>query len=202
LNLIHTSSDRALGLRRCAAGAALAGLALLSACTSVGAKSETQQANDAILAGLHAQGSGDLKTAADDYRQAIAHDPRNKVAYYDLGLVNQLEGSNDAAEQNYRAALQIDPNFVGALFNLALLRTPAAPSEAETLYRHVISLRPNDAGPHLNLAFLLRSLGRKDEAKAEFAKAVQLDPTMAGRVPPDMGGIAAPAPSPSPSKSP
>ena len=155
---------------------------ILSGC---GAKSERDQAYAALSAGLRAQSAGQLSAAADQYRKAIAHDPSNKYAYYNLGLVNQLSGLNDAAEQNYRAALQIDPNFIAALYNLAIIRAAASPQEAEQLYRHVIALQPNGAAPHLNLGFLLKSLNRKDEAKAEFVSAMTLDPSFASHVPVD-----------------
>lgn len=167
----------------------------LSACGTP-AKSEAQQAQDALNAGLRAQNQGNLTEAAEDYRKALAHDPTNKYAYYDLGLIDQLTGHSDSAEKNYRAALQIDPNMAAALYNLAIIRTTPAPEEAEQLYRHVIALQPNQAGPHLNLAFVLRSLGRKAEARTEFATAVALDPSLASRVPADMRPLPTPSPTP------
>jgi tetratricopeptide (TPR) repeat protein len=166
---------------------------ILSGC---GAKSEKDQAYAALNAGLRAQSAGQLSAAADLYRKAIAHDPTNKYAYYNLGLVNQLSGQNDAAEQNYRAGLQIDPNFIAALYNLAIIRSAASPQEAEQLYRHVISLQPNDPGPHLNLGFILRSLNRKDEAKAEFASAILLDAAFMSHVPIEFRPVTKAAPAP------
>jgi tetratricopeptide (TPR) repeat protein len=153
---------------------------LMSAC---GARSERDQAYAALNAGLRAQSAGQLSTAAEQYRKAIAHDPTNKYAYYNLGLVNQLSGQSEAAEQNYRAAIQLDPNFVAALYNLAIIRAGAAPQEAEQLYRHVISFQPNDPAPHLNLGFLLRSMNRIDEARAEFATVMLLDPAFTSHIP-------------------
>jgi Flp pilus assembly protein TadD len=146
-----------------------------------------------------------MTQAADHFQKAIVKDPSNKFAYYNLGLVTQLSGQSAVAETNYRAALQIDPNFRSALFNLAIIRTAASPDEAEQLYRHVIALLPNDAGPHLNLAFLLRSMGRKDEAKAEFTRAVAIEPQYSSRVPADSrqaNAAAVVAPSPTPRRSP
>ena len=143
-------------------------------------------------AGLSAQAAGNLSGAATDYKNAIAQDPHNKFAYYDLGLVDQLQGQAAAAEQNYRTTIQIDPNFVPALFNLAIIRTTPSPTEAEELYRQVISLQPNDATAHLNLGFLLRSEKRIPEGNAELSTAVSLDPTLASRIPP--GTLATPQP--------
>jgi Tfp pilus assembly protein PilF len=146
-----------------------------------------------------------MTQAADHFQKATVKDPSNKFAYYNLALVNQLLGQTAVAETNYRAALQIDPNFRSALFNLAIIRTTPSPDEAEQLYRHVIALQTNDAGPHLNLGFLLRSMGRKDEAKQEFARAVATEPLYLGRIPTDMkpaNAAAAVVPTPTPRRSP
>jgi len=166
---------------------------VLASCGGSAAKSDDQQDKDYFNAGLRAQQAGNLTEASADYRKALAHNPSDKFAYFDLGLIDQQTGNTDAAEKNYRAALQVDPNFVSALFNLAIVRTPVDAPEAEQLYRHVITLQPGGASSHLNLGFLLRSLGRKEEAKAEFAKAVALDASVAGRVPADSRSAAAPS---------
>lgn len=174
-------------------------LAVLAACGGSSAQSAAQIANNDVNAGLSAQAAGHLADAATDYTNAIAHDQQNKFAYYDLGLVEQLQGQSAAAERNYRAALQIDPNFAPALFNLAIIRTSPAPAEAEELYRHVISLQPNDAAAHLNLGFLLRSEGRTSEGNSELNLAVSLNPALASRIPPGIVATPKPAtPSPSP----
>jgi len=180
-------------------------LALTLTLAACGAKSPAAQAGDELAAGLRAEGQGQMTQAADHFQKATVKDPSNKFAYYNLGLVDQLSGQTAAAETNYRAALQIDPNFRSALFNLAIIRTGPSPEEAEQLYRHVIALQPNDAGPHLNLGFLLRSMGRKDEAKVEFARAVSYEPLYASRIPTDSRPAAAAAvvaPSPTPRRSP
>jgi tetratricopeptide (TPR) repeat protein len=166
---------------------------VLAACGASAARSDDQLDRDYFDAGLRAQQAGNLTEAAADYRKALAHNPSDKFAYFDLGLINQQAGNNDAAEKIYRAALQIDPNFVSALFNLAIIRTPVDAQETEQLYRHVIALQPGAAGPHLNLGFLLRSLGRTDEAKAEFARALVLDASVAARIPADSRTAAAPS---------
>ena len=47
-------------------------------------------------------------------------------------------------------------------------------------YQKALQLNPNDAGLHNNLGSLYASMGKTDDAKAEFQKAVDLDPTHAG----------------------
>jgi len=198
VGLLKRSGARG-GHQRCGSAAVVAIiLTALAACG--GGKSDAQIASDALNAGLRAQAQGRNAEAATDYKNVLAHDPRNKFAYYDLGVIQQTSGDNASAEVNYRACLQIDPNFGPALYNLAIIRTGPSPQEAEELYRHAISLAPNSAAAHLNLGFLLRSLGRTDEGNAELRKAVALDPSTAQRIP--AGTLATPAPAtPSPRSS-
>ncbi|HEY8741360.1 MAG TPA: tetratricopeptide repeat protein [Candidatus Dormibacteraeota bacterium] len=171
---------------------ALAGSTWIAGCGGSAAQSDAQQASAALSAGLLAQNQGKTQEAINDYNKVLAHDPKNKYAYYDLGLIDQQAGRNDSAEKRYRSALTVDPQFEPALFNLAILRTVPSRSEAENLYRQVITVDAKNAAAHLNLGFVLKSEGRTDEASAEFATAVALDAQLAPRVP-------APAPSPSPS---
>lgn len=170
----------------------LAGSTWIAGCGGSSAQSDAQQASAALSAGLLAQNQGKTQEAINDYKKVLAHDPKNKYAYYNLGLIDQQAGRNVSAEKNYRTALTVDPQFESALYNLAILRTAPAPSEAEKLYRQVIAVDAKNAAAHLNLGFVLKSEGHNDEATAEFANAVALDARLAARIP-------APAPSPSPS---
>ena len=157
--------------------AGLAAITMLSACGT--GKSSTARSDDAVAAGLRAQKAGNISVASADYNQALALNPRNRAALYDLGLLDQLAGRTASAESRYRAVLALDPNYIGALFNLAIIRTRPAPQEAETLYQQVITLNPKDAGAYLNLGLLLKASGASLLAEANLAKAVSLDPSLA-----------------------
>jgi cytochrome c-type biogenesis protein CcmH/NrfG len=141
------------------------------------------QAAAYVSAGVTAQDQGRLDDAVEDYRQALAHDPRDTLAYYNLGTVESRQGSTSLAVQDYDAALQFNGNYVPALYNLAVLLTPSDPAEAVSLYQRATQVDPADAAAHLNLGFLLHTLGRDGEARTEFAAAVRIDPTLASRIP-------------------
>ena len=159
-------------------------LLVTAACGSgTPAATEAQRANDLVNAGLKAQAAGRMTEAADDYHKALALDPRNKVAYYDLGVIDQAAGQNTIAELEYRMAIQYDPKFTDAIYNLAVLRTQAAPAEAISLYRQVITFQSTYAAAHLNLGFLLIAAGQKVEGKAELDRAVALNPSLESRIP-------------------
>jgi tetratricopeptide (TPR) repeat protein len=137
-----------------------------------------------------------LDEAAADYRKVLVYDPRNKFAYYNLGVIEQTQGDGASAESDYRIALTIDPNFVPALFNLAILRTSSAGDrEAIDLYMQVIQIDEGYAAAHLNLGFLLLDNGQERQGNAELAIAVGLDPTLADRIPEDLQTRPLPRPS-------
>jgi Tfp pilus assembly protein PilF len=154
---------------------------------------QAQRAATLVTQGLTAQLSNSLSVAENDYRQAIQLDPSDKFAHYDLGTIYDQQGNHTEAVQEYQTTLVIDPNFVNALFNLAVDTASSDPPSAEQLYRKVVSLQPSWAGAWLNLGFVLQSEGKGAEARVEWAKAVSLDPTLASRIP-----STAPAATPSP----
>lgn len=124
--------------------------------------------------------------ARRSFLSAIARDPDSAAAHYNLGLIMQLVDQNPAgAEAQYRKAIDAQPDFTSALFNLAVLRAQAdATEEAIDLYRRTIAADPQHAAAHLNLGFLLQKIDpASPEAQAEFARAVELDPSLANRVP-------------------
>jgi tetratricopeptide (TPR) repeat protein len=191
----HSRSDRLA--RAIALPLLVLGLLVTAGCGVVAqAKSEGQKANDLIWQGMKAQEAGRTSEAADDYRKALALDPRNKFAYFDLGVIDQGAGRNSSAELEYRTALQFDANFAEALYNLAVLRAQAAPAEAADLYRRVTAVKPGFADAHLNLGFLLISMGQKTEGKAELDRAVAIRPSLASRVPANIAATPSPTPTP------
>ncbi len=167
---------------------------LIGACSK--GKSDSEQASVALAAGLKAHAASRLDEAAADYRKVLVYDPRNKFAYYNLGVIEQTQGDGGSAESDYRIALTIDPDLVPALFNLAILRTSSGSDrEAIDLYEHVIQIDEGYAAAHLNLGFLLIDDGHEKEGKAELAIAVGLDPTLASRIPEDLKTSPVPQPS-------
>jgi Flp pilus assembly protein TadD len=149
-------------------------------------------ATSLVSQGLKAQLAGDASTAESTYQQAIKLDPNNAVAHYDLGTVYDRQGSRAQAVEEYTTTLVIEPTFTDALFNLAVDTTSTDPAGAAKLYLRVVALQPGFAAAWLNLGFILQSQGDAAAARADWAKAVALDASLASHVP---------APSPSPTAS-
>jgi tetratricopeptide (TPR) repeat protein len=167
-----------LGLVLATAAAVAVGLYLTSA-ISFGGNSEAEKASEALNRGLQAHVEGSMDEATAAYREVLEHDPHNKFAFYNLGLIDQTLDRPESAENNYRLALSEDPDYAPALFNLAILRKAAgADQEAVELYRRVVNVQPDNAGAHLNLGLLLRSIGQTADGDAEIQRAVELDPTL------------------------
>lgn len=157
-------------------------------------KSDADLAHEALAKGLQAHVDGRYDEAAADYQEVLKHDPRNKFAFYNLGVLDRLAGRNQSAENNYRLALSVDPDFAEALFNLGnLKKEQGANQEAIDLFRHVIAVTPNDAGAHLNLAQLLFATGNVIEGNAELKAAADIDPNIVPKATPTTEAAPTPA---------
>jgi tetratricopeptide (TPR) repeat protein len=86
--------------------------------------------------------------------------------FADRGLAFQAQGDMDAAEAAYRAALQRDPEHIGALRGLARLARRRTPREeaVETLISSIV--RTDNGGLLAEAAGLLAAAGRREEALA------------------------------------
>lgn len=84
------------------------------------------------------------------------------------------------AEQQLRAAIEINPNYLAAYDELGRLyvrqnRVESALEQFETLSAR----QPQAVGPHTVIAMLLESRGRVAEAMARYEQALELDPKAA-----------------------
>jgi Flp pilus assembly protein TadD/negative regulator of sigma E activity len=128
-----------------------------------------------------------LNRAVDAYTQAVVLDPRYAQAYaglaesYDL---MQQYGSAPNSEAFPRAitaanrAIQLDPSLGEAhrALAFALFYWDWDMKEAESEYKEAITLNPGDKEAHHWYATALLTMGRTSEARAEIAKARELDP--------------------------
>jgi tetratricopeptide (TPR) repeat protein len=148
--------------------------AALAACG--GGKSDAEKANEALQKGIAAHNTGQLDVARNFYLDVLNLDPRNKFAYYNLGLISQTRGDAVDAENNYRIALGIDPDFGAALYNMGILKKDSGLyTEAMDFFRKVLALEPENAAAHYNLGIVLVALGRAQEGQSEISRARTLN---------------------------
>lgn len=83
------------------------------------------------------------------------------------------------AEQNYKKAIELNPNFPATYNNLGITLSyfENRLNDAEDAYRHALLLDPEQATIYSNLGILLMRQSRYKEAQIMLEKAYQLDPT-------------------------
>ena len=129
----------------------------------------------------------EIRTAIGFYQQAIDLDPDYAPAYFGLAEANRsLAITSDVPSKDSlpqataaaRKALEIDDSLAeghaSLSFSLIWYEWDWVGGEREA--KRAIALNPNSAYSHFALAHVLSDLGRHDEAIAEGARAVELDP--------------------------
>lgn len=127
--------------------------------------------------GLCRERAGSTNEAVGFYERAVRVQP-TAPAYYNLANVLSKEGDLDKAENTFRAALQLKPEFVEALYNFgALLAKEGRVDEAAAKYSEALKLQPDSADMHLSFGALLASQQKWNEAITEFKAALRSDPS-------------------------
>lgn len=127
----------------------------------------------ALMRGRVAAQAGRYADAANEFRKALAAQPRSVEARVNLGSVLALAGDRAGAIEQLRDALRLDPGNVTAHFNLGSLLPP---DEARPHLEAVVAARPDDAEARRLLAQALRDGGHLSEAMDHYGKAITLAP--------------------------
>ena len=118
---------------------------------------------------------GDLRDAGKHFVRSLEIEPRCEI-YADLGLLQDLMGREDLAQESYEKAIALDATCPPARMNFAsMLIEDGMYEDAARHYRKAIEGKPT-ALAHSGLGFALNQLGRLEEAAAEHDRAVGLDP--------------------------
>ena len=97
-------------------------------------------------------------------RLALSRDPENAGAWETLGTIMAQRDKHAESSACYEKAIEIAPNFVQALNNLAVtLDRLGQHQAAEMRYRQVLRLAPESADIQLNFATLLGDVERYQE---------------------------------------
>ena len=113
---------------------------------------------------------------------------------YEEGLRHFEAGDLRAAAAAFSRALEIDPRFAKAHYQLGNVRQDEQNwNQAEKHFRTALALAPDHAESHNNLGVVLQVTARAEEAGASYARAAELKPTLtqpylnAGRMLEQMG---------------
>ena len=141
------------------------------------ASKRTQYDGSARFLVTLAQSEYDASTfdvARADAEQAIKLDPKLYAAHYLLGNVLFKTGSSEAADAEYRVAVQLSPNQPRTYYYLALaLRAEHKESEEEAVLAKAIALDDQYDLAHCEMGRLLLNQDRVPEAIAQLTTAVQ-----------------------------
>ena len=103
--------------------------------------------------------------------------PHNARAHYGLGVAVADRGDLRQAAIHYDRALEIAPDYVDVIANLADLRIKEGKlGEALDHYRRALEIAPDFARAHNNLGNLLTSQGDHAGAADHFRHALRIDP--------------------------
>ena len=139
---------------------------------------------------LNKRTAEDIRKASEYFKQAVALDPNNALAYLGLGdcyhqsIYSTSSPSRELipkAKAMARKALEIDGSLGEAHALLSILNDADWDwNEALREYQLAISLSPGYANAYGRVAFTLAKRGRFDEALAAIRKAGEIDPTNLG----------------------
>ena len=107
--------------------------------------------------------------AESSLRRALAMEPNNPAALFNLGLLLAEERRPEEAENALRAALKADPRMAAAAFNLGVLCGKERIGEALKWCRKACELQPDSAKYAHTLAFFLRTAANRTGQSKSFA---------------------------------
>ncbi|MGD0693937.1 MAG: tetratricopeptide repeat protein [Terriglobia bacterium] len=124
---------------------------------------------------------GQDEAAIAAWRKALALDPADAKAQYQLGLDLLKKGGLDEAIAHFQKAVDAKPEFALAQSNLgaALLQKGQA-EEAVIHLQNAVDVNPRNGDAQLNFGAALLQKGRVEEAITHLRKAVEISPGNAG----------------------
>ena len=112
-----------------------------------------------------------------DFEQLSKRKKYTAVDYYNLGFLYEKVGGKEEAVRFYSKAIQMQPDYVQALFNLAgLYRDAGNYKAAMEVYERLVHFHPKYALGYLNMGLIFNALGDKTHAHQFYLKVIALDP--------------------------
>jgi len=120
---------------------------------------------------------GDLEGAIAAFREAVARDPEEELAQYNLGVSLVESGAPGAALEHLQRAVELDPEFRDAQFNLGkLLANMDLLEEAAHHFHRSFEIDPRDSEARLEWVLVEGRRDRGSEAVAELEAEGKADP--------------------------
>lgn len=130
--------------------------------------------------GMKALDARHYQEAVDDFRNAIAAEPRDYALHFNLALAYSLLGSDPEAIAEYRKTLDLKPDVYQAELNLSiLLLRDGRPGEAMPYLTAAVANKPREFRPRYYLAEALAQTGEPQRAAESYKMALEIDPKSA-----------------------
>jgi Tfp pilus assembly protein PilF len=137
---------------------------------------EPQRTQIAVNLGEALAAAGQLDEAATVLRRAV-EEGGGAQAHNNLGSALAQGGNLTAALEQYRQALELDPDYAGAHANRAqVLAAQGRLDEAAAAFRRAVELDPDNPETLTNYATVLADLGQVSDAVTLLRRAVRLAP--------------------------
>lgn len=126
---------------------------------------------------LEALGRGESRQAEQFLKMAIHKNPRHAFAHYHLALIYAWDEKDELALVGFQRALELEPTFPEALYNLGTIRLKRGESiAAVTLLEAAIAQEPDNAATYVNLGKAYFAAGLAEFAGAAYEEALELEP--------------------------
>jgi tetratricopeptide (TPR) repeat protein len=115
----------------------------------------------------------DLELEEKRVQQSLKHDPDNPELHFQMGNLSFRKGALSDAIGQYKKTLQLQPQFVPALNNLALVYARQKDyAQALASFMEVLKHKPDDAEIHYNIACMYSRLKRVNASIDWLQKAI------------------------------
>ncbi len=169
----------AMGLALTGCGSGSSDLSSSSKTARTSRQSAASSVAALINTGIAQANAKQYPQAETTFRDVLVLSPHNKFAWYNLGLLAQVQNRTGSALADYAQALSADPKYTPAMYNKAILLERTNPRGALALYQQITSINPKAATAYLREGFVYERLGDKTRAKQARARAIALDSRLA-----------------------
>lgn len=130
--------------------------------------------------GMKALDAKNYAGAAEIFSKAVAADPKDYAAHFNLALSYSLLGKDVEAENEYRTTLELKPHLYQAELNLGMLLLRAKqPAPSVSLLKDAAEQKPKEFRPAFYFAEALFGTGDAAGAEQAYKAALEINPTSA-----------------------
>jgi tetratricopeptide (TPR) repeat protein len=137
------------------------------------------QTSDFAGDGLKALEAGQYDAAAEAFRKAVAADPADYSAHFNLALAYGFLSRDEEGIAEYRKTLELKPGLYEAELNCGMLLLRRKDADAVALLEAAAAQKPDAFRPRYYLAEAEAQAGALDRAEANYLRAIELDPKSA-----------------------